>query len=71
MDAILKSVPGVKGWITSGGFSDPDSANLSNVVTKYVMYEDWDKRPADLSQAKIVAALRKGSSLSVRRSSRC
>src|SRR5215510_2602801 len=58
MDAILKNVPGVKGWITSGGFSDPDAANLSNVVTKYVMYEDWDMRPADLSQARIVAALR-------------
>src|SRR5262250_2866739 len=58
MDAILKNVPGVKGWITSGGFSDPDAANLSNVVTKYVMYDDWDKRPADLSQARIVAALR-------------
>src|SRR4029450_7199935 len=58
IDAALRHVPGVKGWITSGGFSDPDSANLSNVVTKYVMYEDWDKRPANLSQARIVAALR-------------
>ena len=58
IDAVLKSVAGIKGWVTSGGFSDPDSANLSNVVTKYVMYEDWDKRPADLSQARIVAALR-------------
>jgi HAE1 family hydrophobic/amphiphilic exporter-1 len=58
LDAVLKNVPGIKGWVTSGGFSDPDSANLSNVVTKYVMYDDWDKRPADLSQAKIVADLR-------------
>ena len=58
IDAVLKNVAGIKGWVTSGGFSDPDSANLSNVVTKYVMYEDWDKRPADLSQARIVAALR-------------
>src|SRR5580765_2050152 len=58
LDALLKNVPGIKGWVTSGGFSDPDAANLSNVVTKYVMYEDWDKRPADLSQARIVAALR-------------
>jgi HAE1 family hydrophobic/amphiphilic exporter-1 len=58
IDAVLKNVVGIKGWVTSGGFSDPDSANLSNVVTKYVMYEDWDKRPADLSQARIVAALR-------------
>jgi hydrophobic/amphiphilic exporter-1 (mainly G- bacteria), HAE1 family len=58
IDSVLKDTPGIKGWVTSGGFSDPDAANLSNVVTKYVMYDDWDKRPADLSQAKIVAALR-------------
>ena len=58
MDGVLKKAPGVRGWITSGGFSDPDSANLSNVVTEYVMYEDWDKRPADLSQTRIVADLR-------------
>src|SRR5262245_22825848 len=58
IDAVLKDVPGIKGWVTSGGFSDPDSANVSNVLTKYVMYNDWDKRPADLSQARIVAALR-------------
>ena len=58
IDEILKTVPGVKGWVTSGGFSDPDSANLSNVITEYVMYQDWDKRPADLSQRIIVADLR-------------
>jgi hydrophobic/amphiphilic exporter-1 (mainly G- bacteria), HAE1 family len=58
VDAVLKNVPGIKGWVTSGGFSDPDSANLSNVVTKYVMYEDWDKRKTGLSQNAIVADLR-------------
>src|SRR5262245_7168752 len=58
VDALLKNVRGIKGWVTSGGFSDPDAANLSNVVTKYVMYEDWDKRPAELSQNAIVAELR-------------
>src|SRR5262247_501512 len=58
VDAVLKNVPGIKGWVTSGGFSDPDAANLSNVVTKYVMYDAWDKRPADLSQDRIVADLR-------------
>ncbi|MGB7950597.1 MAG: efflux RND transporter permease subunit, partial [Candidatus Binatia bacterium] len=58
IDAVLKDIPGIKGWVTSGGYSDPDAANLSNVVTNYVMYDDWDKRPADLSQAKIVADLR-------------
>jgi HAE1 family hydrophobic/amphiphilic exporter-1 len=58
INALLKTVPGLKGWITSGGYSDPDAANLSNVVTEYVMYEGWDKRPPSLSQAAIVANLR-------------
>ena len=58
IDAVLGSVPGVKGWVTSGGFSDPDSANITNVITEYVMYEDWGKRPADLSQGIIVTDLR-------------
>src|SRR5262249_6160416 len=58
VDAILAKVPGVKGWVTSGGFSVLDSAVRSNAVTEYVMYEDWDKRPAGLSQARITADLR-------------
>ena len=57
LDAIFKETPGVKGWVTSGGFSALDSANLSTVVTVYVMYEDWAKRPAGLTQDKIVADL--------------
>jgi len=57
LDAIFKETPGIKGWVTSGGFSELDSANLSTVVTVYVMYEDWGKRPADLPQDKIVADL--------------
>lgn len=58
IDALLKDVPGIKGWVTSGGFSDPDSANLANVITEYVMYEDWDKRSDDLTQTKIISDLR-------------
>jgi hydrophobic/amphiphilic exporter-1 (mainly G- bacteria), HAE1 family len=58
MDGILKKIAGIKGWVTSGGYSVLDSANLSNVVTEYVMYQDWDKRPAALSQDDIVADLR-------------
>jgi HAE1 family hydrophobic/amphiphilic exporter-1 len=58
IDEVLGRVPGVKGWVTSGGFSDPDSANISNVITEYVMYDDWDKRPSDLTQSEIVAQLR-------------
>src|SRR5262249_10813049 len=58
LDRVLRGEPGVKGWVTSGGFSALDSANLSNVVTEYVMYEDWAKRPAALSQEQIVADLK-------------
>jgi len=57
IDSILRQTPGVKGWVTSDGFSALDSANLANVLTEYVMYQNWDKRP-DLPQAKIVADLR-------------
>ncbi len=58
INAVLKAVPGIKGWITSGGFSDPDGANLSNVITEYVMYEDWGKRSVSRSQPMIIADLR-------------
>jgi HAE1 family hydrophobic/amphiphilic exporter-1 len=57
IDRILEHTPGVKGWVTSGGFSALDSANLSNVVTEYVMYQSWNKRP-ELPQNKIVSNLR-------------
>jgi HAE1 family hydrophobic/amphiphilic exporter-1 len=58
INGVLKTTAGIKGWITSGGFSDPDGANLSNVITEYVMYDDWKKRGASLSQPVIVASLR-------------
>ena len=58
IDRVLKATPGVKGWVTSGGYSDLDSANLSNVITEYVMYEAYDKRP-DLPQEAIIGDLEK------------
>ena len=58
IDAILAKTPGIKGWVTSGGFSELDSAILSSTITEYVMYADWAARPAGLTQAKIVADLR-------------
>src|SRR5437016_3900192 len=57
IDAILKDVPGIKGWVTIGGYSALDSAKLSTVVTAFVMYQDWEQRPRDFSQAKILATL--------------
>ena len=57
MDAILQTTPGIKGWVTIGGYSALDSAKLSNVITVFAIYEDWDKRPAALTQAAILADL--------------
>ncbi|MBV8771461.1 MAG: efflux RND transporter permease subunit [Deltaproteobacteria bacterium] len=59
IDAVLKRTRGIKGWVTSGGFSDPDAANISTVVTEYVMYDDWSARPAGLTQERIVSDLRR------------
>jgi HAE1 family hydrophobic/amphiphilic exporter-1 len=58
VDTVLKTTPGVKGWVTSGGYSDLDSANLSNVITEYVMYQPYEERPK-LPQEAIVDNLQK------------
>jgi len=54
INAILKESPGIKGWVTMGGFSALDSANVSNYVTVFCIYDDWNKRPAGLTQAGII-----------------
>ena len=58
-DAILKKTPGVSAWVTIGGLSVLDNANVSNIFTTFIVYDDWSKRGADLSQDKIVASLRR------------
>ena len=57
LDAVLKETPGIKGWVTIGGYSALDSAKLSTVTTAFAIYEDWDKRPPGLSQMAIIADL--------------
>jgi HAE1 family hydrophobic/amphiphilic exporter-1 len=57
IDAILGKTEGVKGWVTVGGYSAMDSAKLSNVVTVFVVYQDWQKRPRGFTQAKLIAGL--------------
>jgi HAE1 family hydrophobic/amphiphilic exporter-1 len=56
---ILKDTPGIKGWITIGGFSVADAANLSNAVTMFAVYQDWEERGEKLSQPVILASLKK------------
>jgi HAE1 family hydrophobic/amphiphilic exporter-1 len=57
INAILHDNPAIKGWVTIGGYSAFDSANLSTAITVFAIYQDQDKRPADLTQAKILAGL--------------
>src|SRR5262249_41851313 len=57
IDRLLGSTSGIKGWVTIGGYSALDSAKLSTAVTSFVMYEDFDKRPKDFSQLKLLAEL--------------
>ena len=54
---ILKKTPGVAGWVTIGGYSFLDAANVSNVATTFVVYQDWSQRGAALSQEHIVSYL--------------
>jgi HAE1 family hydrophobic/amphiphilic exporter-1 len=58
VDTVLKESPGIKGWVTIAGYSVLDTANLSNAVTVFPVYDDWDKRPAGLTQDKIIGGLR-------------
>jgi HAE1 family hydrophobic/amphiphilic exporter-1 len=57
--AILKKTQGLKAWVTVGGFSILDGANISSIFTIFVVYEDWEKRGAALSQDNILANLRR------------
>lgn len=59
LDKIYKDVPGLKGWVTIGGYSALDSAKLSNVLTTFVIYDDWGKRPKGITQPVIMADLQK------------
>jgi hydrophobic/amphiphilic exporter-1 (mainly G- bacteria), HAE1 family len=54
---VLKPIAGIKGWVTIGGYSALDTAKVSNVITTFVVYKDWDQRPPGFSQAKLLATL--------------
>ena len=58
VNAILKETKGLKAWVTIGGYSILDAANLSNFFSMFIVYDDWSKRGAALSQDKILAGLR-------------
>ncbi len=59
VNAILGEAPGIANWVTIGGLSIVDNANVSNTFSTFAIYESWEKRGKDLSQEVIVANLQK------------
>ena len=57
IDGALKNVAGIKGWVTVGGYSAFDSAKVANVVTTFVVYDDWERRPPGFSQDALLEEL--------------
>jgi len=57
IDTILKNTPGIAAWVTIGGYSVLDGANVSTVTTTFVVYKDWSERGSALSQKNIVDGL--------------
>jgi HAE1 family hydrophobic/amphiphilic exporter-1 len=59
VDELLKKTPGISSWVVLGGLSVLDSANLSNTVATFAIYDDWARRGEKLDQAHIIANLKK------------
>ncbi len=57
IDRILRETRGVASWVTIGGYSILDAANVFNVNTTFVIYQDWKERGSAATQDKIVAHL--------------
>jgi HAE1 family hydrophobic/amphiphilic exporter-1 len=57
IDAVLRKTPGIAAWVVVGGFSLLDGTNVSNICSGWIVYENWSKRGAALSQEKIVSRL--------------
>ncbi len=58
LSGIIKKTKGIEAWVTFGGYSLLDAANVSNISTTFIVYDDWSKRGAALSQDNILANLR-------------
>jgi len=58
IDGILEEMPGVRDWVSLGGYSVIDGTNASNAATVYIIMEPWDARTApSLSQEAILGNL--------------
>jgi hydrophobic/amphiphilic exporter-1 (mainly G- bacteria), HAE1 family len=54
---ILRRTDGVGAWVTIGGLSILDFANVPNFSATFVVYKDWKERGRALSQERIVSGL--------------
>ena len=52
-----KETPGIASWVTIGGYSILDAANVPTVTTTFVVYKEWSERGAAMTQEKIVSHL--------------
>jgi HAE1 family hydrophobic/amphiphilic exporter-1 len=60
IDNILSETPGVRDWITFGGFSLIDATNASNAAAVYIIMDAWEERSdPSLSQKAILANLQR------------
>jgi HAE1 family hydrophobic/amphiphilic exporter-1 len=59
VEGVLGKTPGIASWVTIGGMSMLDMANVSNAFTTFAIYENWDKRGAALNQRVILGGLKR------------
>ena len=57
INAILGRTDGVGAWVTIGGLSILDFANVPNFSATFVVYKGWKERGAALTQDRIVSKL--------------
>jgi len=57
VNEILRRTDGVGAWVTIGGLSILDFANVPNFSATFVVYKDWKERGRALSQERIVSGL--------------
>jgi HAE1 family hydrophobic/amphiphilic exporter-1 len=57
ISALLEKTDGLAGWVTIGGFSVIDFANVPNVSTTFIVYKNWSERGKGLTQDLIVSGL--------------
>jgi len=60
VDTMLEQTPGIREWVSLGGFSLIDGTNASNAATVFIVMDPWEERTdPSLSQEAILANLQR------------